>query len=210
MTVTHDEIIEEGATTFELDVVGVSGALCAISNQGQLVGNGYSDEAGHAVINFFGPITGAGEVQLVVTGFNTIPYQATLTIGNPNLPPEKPAKPTGENNGKPGNTYTYSTETTDIDGDQVYYLWDWGDGNFSEWLGPFASGAAATAEKSWTAKGNYSIRVKAKDSNGAESNWSDPLSITMPYNIPFIIRFVDLLEKFFPRLFYFFEILLNV
>jgi len=210
MTVTHDEIIEEGATTFELDVVGVSGALCAISNQGQLVGNGYSDEAGHAVINFFGPITGAGEVQLVVTGFNTIPYQATLTIGNPNSSPEKPAKPTGENNGKPGNTYTYSTETTDIDGDQVYYLWDWGDGNFSEWLGPFASGAAATAEKSWTAKGNYSIRVKAKDSNGAESNWSDPLPITMPYNIPFIIRFVDLLEKFFPRLFYFFEILLNV
>jgi len=162
------------------------------------------------VINFFGPITGAGEVQLVVTGFNTIPYQATLTVGNPNSSPEKPAKPTGENNGKPGNTYTYSTETTDIDGDQVYYLWDWGDGNFSEWLGPFASGAAATAEKSWTAKGNYSIRVKAKDSNGAESNWSDPLSITMPYNIPFIIRFVDLLEKFFPRLFYFFEILLNM
>ena len=124
--------------------------------------------------------------------------------------PEKPAKPTGKITGEPGNIYLYSTETTDADGDQVYYLWDWGDGNFSEWLGPFASGQTATAQKSWTEKGNYSIRVKAKDIHGGESNWSDPLDVTMPYNVPLFVKFVNLLEQLFPLLFHFFETLVKV
>jgi hypothetical protein len=131
-----------------------------------------------------------------------------LPIGIPNSPPNKPEKPTGENNGKPGTTYTYSTRTTDPDGDEVYYLWDWGDGNFSEWLGPVTSGNTASAEKSWPQKGNYSIRVKAKDSSGAESNWSDPLVVVMPKNVQLIVRFANLLERFFPHLFHFLEILL--
>jgi hypothetical protein len=67
-------------------------------------------------------------------------------------------------------TYLYSTETSDADGDQIYYLWDWGDGNFSEWFGPFASETTATAQHSWNTKGTYSIRVKAKDVQGDESN----------------------------------------
>jgi hypothetical protein len=201
MNVTHEDFIEEGATTFELDVTGVSGALCAISNSGQLLGNGYADEAGHAVINFFSPVTGASEVQLMVTGFNTIPYQASISVGNPNEPPETPQKPTGESNGDAGTVYTYSTQTTDVNGDDVYYMWDWGDGNFSEWLGPFASGAEATADHSWAVKGMYPVKVKAKDGSGAESGWSDPLDVTMPVKISFGTRFIGFLEHFFPRLF---------
>jgi hypothetical protein len=208
MTVTHDSLILNGVETFELDVLGLSGALCAISSQDQVLGNGYTDETGHAIIQFFIPLSANDEVQLVVTGFNTIPYMATLTV--PNSPPEKPVKPTGGSSGKPGKTYTYSTKTTDVDGDQIYYMWDWADGNFSEWLGPFASGAKATAEKSWTTKGTYSIRVKTKDVHGNESNWSDPLSVKIPYNIPFFVRFGDLLEKLFPHLFQFIEILIKV
>jgi hypothetical protein len=210
MTVTHDEFIEEGATTFELDVVGVSGALCAISNGDQLLGNGYTDETGHAVISFYGPVTGTSEVQLVVTGFNALPYMTIITVGNPNEAPEKPAKPTGEKNGDAGTVYTYSTQTTDINDDEVYYMWDWGDGNLSDWIGPFASGDAATAEKSWAVKGSYAVKVKAKDGSGAESAWSDPLDVTMPVKISFSGRFIDLLEQFFPRLFTFFQILFQV
>jgi hypothetical protein len=209
MNVTHELFVYPGAETFELDVAGFTGALCAISYQDQLLGNGYTDETGHAIIQFFEPISVSGEVQLVVTGFNAIPYTAMLTVGIPNSPPNKPEKPTGEGNGKPGTTYTYSTRTTDVDGDQVYYLWDWGDGNFSEWLGPFASGVTTSTEKFWAQKGNYSIRVKAKDSNGAESNWSDPLVVIMPKNVQFIVRFANLLEKLFPHLFHILEILLK-
>jgi hypothetical protein len=210
MTVTHNSYIPNGAATFELDVPGLAGALCAISSQGVLLGNGYSDQTGHAIIQFFEPISVSGEVQLVVTGFNKIPYMALLTVGDSNALPEKPAKPTGKVTGEPGNSYLYSTETTDADGDQVSYLWDWGDGNFSEWLGPFASGQTASAQKSWAVKGSYSVRVKAKDIHGGESNWSDPLDVTMPYNMPFFVRLANLLETLFPHLFHFFENLVKV
>lgn len=86
------------------------------------------------------------------------------------------------------------------------YKWDWGDGNQSDWLGPFDSGAQATAEKSWSVKGQYNIKVKAKDTKGAESTWSDSLPITMPagrYFEPmgFLARFIELLQQFIQRIF---------
>ncbi|MCJ7696958.1 MAG: agmatine deiminase family protein, partial [Thermoplasmata archaeon] len=125
--------------------------------------------------------------------------------GETNTPPETPQRPSGQVSGKIGTTYLYSTQTTDADGDQVYYLWDWGDGNFSEWLGPFASGATATAQHSWTTKGTYSIRVKAKDVQGDESNWSDPLVVTMPRNQIVMFYFFEKLERWFPHIFLFFN-----
>jgi len=115
-------------------------------------------------------------------------------------PPEKPDKPDGETSGSPGETYLYSTSTVDPDGDKVYYMWDWGDGNYSSWLGPFVSGETATASYSWSEKGNYSIQVKAKDIFDEESEWSDPLSVSMPKNQEFFGFFVRLFEHFFPRI----------
>jgi hypothetical protein len=205
MEVIHDSFIPNGAETFDVDVTGLPNALCAISADGMLLGSGYSDQTGHAIIQFFSPIGVTGEVQLVVTGFNAIPYMATLNVGEPNLPPEKPAKPTGRVSGAPGNTYMYSSETTDPEGDGILYQWDWGDGNFSEWLGPYASGNTVSTQKSWTEKGSYSVRVKAKDIQGHESDWSDPLDVTMPYNLPYFAKLLDLLENHFPHLFHFFE-----
>jgi hypothetical protein len=205
MTVTHDSLIPYGSETFELDVPGVSNALCAISYHGSLLGNAYTDGAGHAIVQFFAPVNVSGDATLAVTAFNKMPYYATLTVGDSNLPPETPAKPTGKPKGTPGTTYLYSTVTTDPDGDPVFYMWDWGDGNVSDWMGPFASGQTATVQKSWTAKGDYSIKVKAKDSKGAESNWSDPLIVSMPYNLPLLERFGNLFEQLFPRLLQFFE-----
>ncbi|MCK5030986.1 MAG: Zn-dependent exopeptidase M28, partial [Thermoplasmatales archaeon] len=34
----------------------------------------------------------------------------------------------------------------------------------------------------WDEKGTYDIRVKAKDTKGNESDWSDPLVVSMPMN----------------------------
>jgi len=98
----------------------------------------------------------------------------------PNNQPDKPDQPSGMGNGKINAEYTYQTKTTDADGDQVYYMWDWGDGSQSGWLGPSASGVTISTTHTWTVKGSYSIKVKAKDTFGAESSWSDPLPITMP------------------------------
>jgi hypothetical protein len=123
-----------------------------------------------------------------------------VTIIPENNPPNTPNKPSGPLKGEPGITYLYSTSTTDPDGDPVYYMWDWGDGTFSDWLGPFTSGSQATAHKSWTEKGKYSIKVKAKDGYGAESNWSEPLPITMPTSWVFHpFGFLTLLLKLFQQ-----------
>jgi hypothetical protein len=123
-----------------------------------------------------------------------------VTVAAPNDPPEKPDTPDGPTSGSPGKTYLYSTSTVDPDGDKVYYMWDWGDGNYSSWLGPFVSGETATASYSWSEKGTYSIRVKAKDIFDEESDWSDPLSVSMPKNQEFFGSFVRLFERFFPRI----------
>jgi len=105
-------------------------------------------------------------------------------------PPEKPQRPEGPTRGKPGVEYTYTTTTTDPDGDQVYYKWDWDDGSYSDWLGPYNSGTTATGSHSWSVLGTYDIKVKAKDIHGAQSDWSDALTISIvenePPNIPTI------------------------
>lgn len=97
-----------------------------------------------------------------------------------NQAPKKPEAPVGSNSGTAGTEYSYTTSTSDSDGDQVYYWFDWDDGSNTGWLGPYDSGEAISASHSWNSKGSYEIRVKAKDSNGAQSEWSDPLPVSMP------------------------------
>ena len=118
-----------------------------------------------------------------------------------NEPPEKPSKPSGPTSGKAGTSYSYSSSTTDPDGDQVWYKWDWGD-ETSGWDGPYDSGDAVDASHIWDEKGDYSIKVKAKDVHGEESPWSDPLPITMPKNkaINLFIPFLEKLMERFPML----------
>ena len=113
-----------------------------------------------------------------------------------NQPPNQPAKPSGPPSGKTGTTYTYSTSTTDPNGDEIYYWFEWGDGTNSGWVGPYISGATASASHSWSSQGTFSIKVKAKDDPyGSESSFSSPLTVTMPRNrlVNPLFRF---LEKF--------------
>jgi len=105
-----------------------------------------------------------------------------------NLPPNKPTRPSGPTSGKINVEYTYTTNATDPNNDQVYYNWSWGDGTYSGWLGPYASGAPATASHTWSTKDTYSIKVKAKDTSNAESNWSDALEIAVTTDLSVQIK----------------------
>ena len=134
-------------------------------------------------------------------------YQLNL-FGDPSVafkittPPEKPSKPLGETSITAGEAYSYSSSTTDLDGDQVYYLWDWDDGSTSIWFGPYNSGQTVEATHSWSTKGTYAIKVKAKDSNGEEGPWSDPLSVKLPYIVkPIWQQFFERLFERFPHAF---------
>ena len=96
--------------------------------------------------------------------------------------PEKPNRPQGPINGKPGIEYTYTTSAANPDENQRVYKWDWGDETFSDWLGPYNADETIEASHVWAKKGTYEIRVKAKDVYDVESEWSDPLAVTMPVN----------------------------
>lgn len=96
-------------------------------------------------------------------------------------PPNTPTI-TGPAEGKPGVAYLYTFTTTDPDGDLVYYYIDWGDGQVSEWIGPYQSGATATATHQWAEEGTYTIQVKAKDVFDVESDWGS-LEVTMPLDL---------------------------
>jgi len=104
----------------------------------------------------------------------------TLAVAGSSQVPERPTKPSGPISVKPGTSYSYSSSTTDMDGDKVYYLFDWGDGESSGWIGPYDSGETVDANHSWGSKGRYQIRVKAKDINGVQSEWSDHLPVSAP------------------------------
>lgn len=139
--------------------------------------------------------TGSGQYTRAWFIFTTIDQQQ-------NNPPDKPETPTGTLNGKINVLYTYTTSTTDTDGDQVFYNWSWGDGTYSGWLGPFTSGATATAQHKWTTKGSYEIKVKAKDINSDESIWSDPLPISLPTALNHLmLRFLEQFFERFPNIF---------
>jgi len=97
-------------------------------------------------------------------------------------PPFKPNKPIGTSQGEIGKKYYFKTSTVDPDRDVIYYLFDWGDETNNEWEGPFNSGEECNIFHIWNEQENYQIKVKAKDSHGMESEWSDPLSVSMPKN----------------------------
>ncbi len=99
-----------------------------------------------------------------------------LAAANANQPPDIPAQPEGPLNGTLNVTYSYTTSTIDPESHQVYYQWSWGD-SVDEWLGPFASGALAQATHEWSAAGDYTVKVKAKDELGMESGWSNSVSV---------------------------------
>ncbi|HWR27097.1 MAG TPA: PKD domain-containing protein [Candidatus Thermoplasmatota archaeon] len=104
----------------------------------------------------------------------------TITIDNP---PNIPTL-TGTVQGKTGQQYMYNGSTVDVDGDPVYYWFDWDDGTNTGWLGPLPPGATMNVNHSWSTKGTYEVKVKAKDIYGMESSWAT-LDVTMPKNAVF-------------------------
>ena len=60
----------------------------------------------------------------------------------------------------------------DPDGDEVQFLYDWGDGTTG-------TNGAATQTHVYADTGNYKVQVKAIDSFGNESDWSQPLPLTI-------------------------------
>ena len=121
--------------------------------------------------------------------------------------PNKPSTPSGPSSGKIGEEYTYSSRTTDPDNDQIYYMFYWGDGTNTSWIGPYESGETCEASHIWIEEGIFEIKTKAKDTNDLLSDISDPLEFTISRNKvaenSLFLKILDRLSYLFPILRYF-------
>jgi len=123
------------------------------------------------------------------------PY--TVRIGD-----EAPASPviSGQNSGKAGVEYEYFFQTTDPEGDNVYYEIQWGDGTSNNDEGPYASGEQAPVKHTWKDPGTYTIKARARDEPcGVYGGWTE-YQVTMPKNkaINFNMNLLNWLIERFP------------
>ena len=119
-----------------------------------------------------------------------------LGISSPfqDISPLKPEIPVGPNSGKVNQEQSYSTSAIDPDDDNLYYCFSWGDGSV-DWFGPYVSGELVSVSHSWSEEGEFEIKVKAKDVTGSESDWSDPLVVSMPKSSAIFTLFLNFLEN---------------
>ncbi len=96
--------------------------------------------------------------------------------GLPSQPPDQPVL-TGPDVGIVNEPCFFTAVTTDPDGDDLYYRFDWGNGHDSGWLGPFNSGDSVNESYAWDAPGSYEITVVAQDTFGVFSGMSVPHAI---------------------------------
>ena len=182
--------VKDGSTTLD------NALVCLKQDSGFYV-KGFTDSTGKITLD----TTGADifeEVDLCVSAHNYKPYQETFIL---NQAPETPDKPIGPSKIKVYTEYTYSSVTTDVEGNELYYKWRWGDGSESEWIGPFSSGETASASHMWDKSAHYYLRVKAKDEHGVETNYSEKLNIHVTKSRSMHRTFVneiliDFFEKF--------------
>jgi hypothetical protein len=101
-----------------------------------------------------------------------------------NQPPGTPTKPDGPEILGQYAEATFSTSAIDPEGEDVYYKFNWGDGSFSDWVGPYASGETGVASNSWADSGEFEVKAIAKDINDIQSKWSEPAIVTIIENDP--------------------------
>jgi len=110
-----------------------------------------------------------------------------------NLPPYKPTIE-GPSNGEINIQYNFTLNIIEPERDNVYYYIDWSDENESGWIGPYAYGQTITATHAWSKPKIYEIRIKVKDTFGAESNWSEPFTMYITEKV-FLIGLIQNVNK---------------
>ena len=127
-----------------------------------------------------------------------------------NLPPLILEKPDGSQESIVNIDETYKFRGADPDYQKdpntknIFYFIDWGDGTNSEdWLGPYKSNQRVEIEHRWHKKGDFQIKVKAKDLKGKESDWSEPLTVNVNsksrnYKPSFLYSILSYLFSMFP------------
>jgi len=87
---------------------------------------------------------------------------------------KKPNQPiiSGDTFGFPGREIDHWFKAYDPDNNPLQYYIDWGDSTFINWTREYASGETVVEAHAWEDYGNYTIKIKARDVLGEESEWT--------------------------------------
>jgi len=151
---------------------------------------------------------GSSSFKMIDEGYvDTVGYLHAFGPIDSNEPPEPPSI-TGAINGNPRREYYYKFSTIDPDKNPVSFYVDWGDGAITDWSGggegnykmdECASGETVFIKHVYLIRGTYTIKAKARDGFGGESDWAT-LEVSMPKNKAINTPFFSILENH-PRLF---------
>ncbi len=100
-----------------------------------------------------------------------------------NRPPAVPQL-SGPTLGKPAATLTYTFSSSDPENQEIAYTVAWGDTSAVEWSSTYASGQQVTRTHSYPDSGVYHVKVKARDTQEAESEWSDSIVVSIGFRPP--------------------------
>jgi hypothetical protein len=117
---------------------------------------------------------------------------------SPNYAPTQP-EITGPSRGRLNKEYNFNFVSSDLEGGDLYYWIDWGDGENTGWIGPYKSGEEISVSHSWTEQETFIIKAKSKDIEGAESEEATT-SFSAPRNrliISFLLERLDFLKNLF-------------
>jgi hypothetical protein len=111
--------------------------------------------------------------------FKTYGYHASL-------PPSIPITPIGPTEGLSWNSLNYETISSDPEGDDIRYGWDWnGDGIIDKWTEYYSNNVTVNTSYKWEYAGTYLVKVKAEDIYGVQSDFSDPLLVNISNDPPY-------------------------
>jgi hypothetical protein len=84
--------------------------------------------------------------------------------------------PVGPNSGDINIDYEYKIYSSEVGS---CWMFDWGDGTFSNWIEVGESDTYISQTHSWESYDEYEIRVKYRSAYLVESEWSPPLVVTI-------------------------------
>lgn len=139
------------------------------TNQGTLASN--IQASGVSTVNDI-------DLSITTTWLGDAQIEITVHIDNHqffNSSPEIPSVPVGPDVAMTTYDTEISTSATDGDGHDLWYQFNWGDGETSDWIGPYPSGDQVTAMHKCKIPGSYSIRANVKDEYDAEPEYWSPV-----------------------------------
>jgi hypothetical protein len=100
--------------------------------------------------------------------------------------PVPPAVPvvSGPGSGQPQDTLRFLCVSTDRNGGNLCYLFDWGDSTPEHWSAEIAAGDTLSRFHLYYGTGVRQVTVKCRDEGGLESDWSAPASVELAFRGP--------------------------